>query len=105
MQNLSVQDQKTKKSLLVNRIFGIVLSLAILTLLLLYYFNVLDEWIISISTMMLSAMNFITCTTISQKTGRDNIISANLFLSILFFLMGLGIMIYGILTKNLILPF
>lgn len=105
MERTSLEDQKTKRSLLFNRIFGIVISITIFTLLLLFYFKVIDEWIISISTIMLSAMNFIVCTTVSQKSGRDEIIAANLFLSVLFFLLGLAILIYGIVTKNLILPF
>ncbi len=105
MERTSLEDQKTKRSLLFNRIFGIVISITIFTLLLLFYFKVIDEWIISISTIMLSAMNFIVCTTVSQKSGRDGIIAANLFLSVLFFLLGLAILIYGIVTKNLILPF
>ena len=105
MQRISSDDQKRKKSLMFNRIFGIAISVAILALLLLYYFNSVDDWIFSIGTIMLSAINFTVCATISHTSGRDSINTANMFFSVIFFLVGLGFLIYGLVTGNLILPF
>lgn len=105
MQSLSVEDQKKKRLLLYNRIFGIAVSIAIFALLLCFYFKAIDEWIFSISTIMLSAINFITCSTVAHVAGKDNINSANLFFSVIFFIIGLTFLIIGIVSGDLLLPF
>lgn len=105
MEKLNPVDQKRKKILMVNRIFGIAVSIAIFTLLLCFYFKSIDEWVFSICTIMLSAINFITCATVAKVAGRDNVNTANLFFSVIFFIIGLTFLIYGIATGNLLLPF
>lgn len=100
---LNVVDQEKKKRLFYARLGGIIISAVIFIMLICFYLNIFDEWIMSVSVMFLSAIGFnINALFLSTKEN-NNVANASLGFAALLFLMGLGLLIYGLLTGNLIL--
>ena len=103
MEGNSLVDQKRKRRLNISRICGIITSFTMVAMLLLFYFKVVDEWILSIYVVFLSAINFIINAIMIKTKDASGMAKANLWLSALFFLIGAGFLAYGLITGNLIL--
>lgn len=103
MEGLSLVDEKKKKRLFISRLLGVVISLAIVALLFCFYFQIIDEWILAIIVVLLSAMNFIVNSVIIGVKDSTVTVKLNLWISGIFFLAGAGFLTYGLMTGNLIL--
>ncbi len=103
MPELNSVDKKRKNRLIISRLCGIVVSIAILTLLLAFYFSYVDQWVTVICVIMLSAVNFIVNGVIIDTKTSSNWIALNMIMSSLFFATGLVILIFGLLSGDLIL--
>lgn len=96
-------DKALKKRLFVSRILGILISFAIFALLLLFFFKYIDEWVLGINVLVLSAMDFMINAGIVQIKQTSIWTSANTYASGILFIFGAAITIYGLISGNLIL--
>ena len=96
-------DKSLKKRLFISRVIGIIVSFGILAMLLLYLFKYIDEWLLGINVLVLSAMDFMINAGIVQIKRTSLWTSANTYASAILFIFGAAIVIYGLISGNLIL--
>ena len=96
-------DKAMKRRLMIYRIFGIVVSIAIFTMLLLKFFNYVGEWPFAVSILMMSAVDFMINAMIVQIKQTSIWTSVNTWVSTFLLLFGISITIYGIVSGEFIL--
>ena len=96
-------DRVMKRKLFISRMIGIFISFAIFAMLLLYLYKYIDEWVFGINVLVFSAMDFMINAGIVQMKQTSMWTSANTYVSALLFILGAGMVIYGLISGNLIL--
>lgn len=98
-----MDDRAKKRRLLVNRFFGIFVSLAILLMLVLYLFKKVDPWMFGICVLMFSGLDFMLNAQIIQTKETSIWSKVNAYASGILFICGIVLVIFGVVTGNLIL--
>lgn len=103
MNNEAVKNlnKKAKAKLWTARISGLLCSIGLITILFCFYFEVINEWVLSIAVASMSGVNF--CINATLFEIRESSVSAriNLALSTIMFLAGILFCVYGLVSGNL----
>ena len=98
-----MDDKAKKRGLFLNRLFGIFTSIAIILMLVLYYFKFVDSWMFGVCVLMFSGMDFMVNAGIVQAKETSLWPKINAYISGIFFICGIVVIIIGVTTGNLIL--
>lgn len=99
----SMDDKIRKRRLIINRLFGIFVSLAIVLMLVLFLFKMVDPWMFGVCVLMFSGMDFMLNASIAQTKETSAWPKINAYISGLLFIAGIVLVIFGVVTGNLIL--
>ena len=96
-------DQLRKRRLLISRILGIFISVAMIAMFLLFLFKYVDEWMFAVSIMLMSAMDFMINAGAVHIKQTSIWTSVNTWVSAVLFLGSAAMVVYGLISGNLIL--
>ena len=95
-------DKSRRAGLLFVRIIGLLMSLGIFACLVLFYLKMLDEFLMIIIVVMLSASLFMLNSTVQGIKDTDFKQRMSMLLSIMFFIGGIALMVYGFMVGKLV---
>lgn len=95
-------DKSRRAGLLFVRIIGLLMSLGVFACLVLFYLKMLDEFLMIIIVVMLSASLFMLNSTVQGIKDTDFKQRMSLLLSIMFFIGGIALMVYGFMVGKLV---
>lgn len=100
---MNPSDKARRRKLIWSRIFGVGVAAAIVAMVAFYFFGLVDVWMMAINISLFSAMEFMINAGVVQIHGTSTISTINTWVSAILFLASAGFVIYGLVTKNLVL--
>lgn len=100
---MNPSEKTRRRKLIWSRIFGVGIAAAIVAMLAFYFFGIIDVWMMIINVLLFSGMEFMVNAGVVQVQGTSKISTINAWLSAILFLTCAGFLIYGLITKNLVL--
>jgi len=98
------EDRKRRTILLISRLTGLLVSCGIFITLILYYFMQVDYTMMTLIVIILSAVDFTLNASIRKMRDTTALWErVNALFSVIFFLAGIGLLVYGLITGMLIL--
>jgi len=96
--NIEQEDKRRRITLMMSRLTGLFVSCAIFIALLLYYFMQIDYMIMTLVILVLSGVNFTLNASIKSIKDVGVWSRVNALFSVIFFLAGIGLLVYGYIT-------
>lgn len=100
---MSPEEKSKKRRLTFNRLLGIIVAFSIVVLMMFFYFNLIDSWLFSINVVVLSGVLFVINAGVVEIKQTSVWTKVNVFASTIMFLLGGGLLAYGLISGNLIL--
>lgn len=100
---LKKANKKALRSIWMSRITGIICSLGLIAILLCFYFHIVNEWVLVLSTLCISGVDFVLNAIVFDLRESTTLAKANMFVSAFFFISSLIIIIYGLISGQFIL--
>lgn len=97
------EEKSKKRRLTFNRLLGIIVAFSIVVLMMFFYFNLIDSWLFSINVVVLSGVLFVINAGVVEIKQTSVWTKVNVFASTIMFLLGGGLLAYGLISGNLIL--
>lgn len=100
---MNPEEKSKRRRLVFNRLLGIIIAFSMVVLLLFYYFNMIDSWLLTINIVVLAGVLFAINAGVIETKQTSGWTKVNVFASTMMFLLGGGLLAYGLISKNLIL--
>ena len=101
--DLEKLDKSRRAALLFVRLMGMLMCCGIIACLVLFYFKMLDEFLMLVMVIMISASVFMLGSLIYGIKDSDFKQKISTTLSILFFIAGVALIVYGFMVGKLVL--
>ncbi len=95
--------KKEKSRMMFARFCGLFVCGVMFAVFAMTYLGKMNDWVTVLTLLLLSGIAFTLNGMIFQGKISSSVAKINMFLSLIFMLTGLGLMVYGVVSKNLII--